>query len=342
MRRNLAALTILLTTMTAPVWAQECDDFDPCTSNEMCSAGECTGTPLTGIVCDDGDECTVNDQCNNGSCAGTQAGNGTPCRGGCGACQAGFCVPDQGHNGDPCDDNFACTTNDRCQFGVCFGDFFECPDTDNNACTIDICNPLSGACEHFDQAPCPSCQSCVDQGGGEFDCVATGNGSSCNDLQDCTGDGTCSNGECLTGAPITPGGATPTAIPTLAATPTRTATILSTPTPITPGTTVTPAPSATMPQPTPTSEGTTVTPAPSETVPPPTPTSELPTPTGGPVCVGDCDGSNDVVVDEIITAVNIALGLRSPGDCSAADSNHDLQVTVDEILGAVNNALNGC
>jgi hypothetical protein len=59
-------------------------------------------------------------------------------------------------------------------------------------------------------------------------------------------------------------------------------------------------------------------------------------------CVGDCDGSGDVTVSELITMVNIALGNTRLLNCEAADANHDGQVTVDEILTAVNNALNGC
>lgn len=62
----------------------------------------------------------------------------------------------------------------------------------------------------------------------------------------------------------------------------------------------------------------------------------------GSSCVGDCDGSNDVTVDEIITMVNIGLGSQSVSACLAGDSNGDGQVTVDEIVTAVNNALNGC
>jgi hypothetical protein len=36
-----------------------------------------------------------------------------------------------------------------------------------------------------------------------------------------------------------------------------------------------------------------------------------------PACVGDCDNSGTVTVDEIITGVNIALGLLALGQCPA-------------------------
>ena len=61
-----------------------------------------------------------------------------------------------------------------------------------------------------------------------------------------------------------------------------------------------------------------------------------------PACVGDCNNSTDVTVDELLTMVNIALGNADISTCLAGDPNHDNQVTIDEILTAVGNALNGC
>jgi hypothetical protein len=40
--------------------------------------------------------------------------------------------------------------------------------------------------------------------------------------------------------------------------------------------------------------------------------------------------------------VNIALGNTPVTACDAGDANHDGEITVDEILTAVNNALGGC
>jgi hypothetical protein len=68
-----------------------------------------------------------------------------------------------------------------------------------------------------------------------------------------------------------------------------------------------------------------------------------PTPTAGPTtCVGDCDGGGAVTVDELVSGINIALGLRPITDCTAFDAGADGKVTVDEILAATNNALGGC
>jgi hypothetical protein len=80
-------------------------------------------------------------------------------------------------------------------------------------------------------------------------------------------------------------------------------------------------------------------------IPAPTPRggSPTPSPTASPtptaICLGDCDGSGSVTIDEILTLVNMALG--SAGTCVsglAAGVTPDVSV----ILGAVNNALNGC
>ncbi len=62
----------------------------------------------------------------------------------------------------------------------------------------------------------------------------------------------------------------------------------------------------------------------------------------GQTCAGDCDGSGEVTIDELVKAVNIALGTAAPGTCLGADRSGDGTVTIDEIIVAVNYALNGC
>jgi len=84
---------------------------------------------------------------------------------------------------------------------------------------------------------------------------------------------------------------------------------------------------------------TNVEPTPMPTVAVPTPTATA-TPTVVAACSGDCDGSNDVTVDEILTCVNAALGTGA--GCTACDGDGDGVVTVDEVIGAVNAALVGC
>src|SRR5262249_28230721 len=79
--------------------------------------------------------------------------------------------------------------------------------------------------------------------------------------------------------------------------------------------------------------------------PPSTPGSTAtPTPTGTPeaVCVGDCNGSGEVTVNEVILGVNIALGQLQLDACPAFDVDGSGSVTVNELIMAVNNALSGC
>jgi hypothetical protein len=59
-------------------------------------------------------------------------------------------------------------------------------------------------------------------------------------------------------------------------------------------------------------------------------------------CVGDCDASGEVTVDEIITLVNISLGGAVLSTCPAGDRDGSGEITVDEIIAAVNNSLGNC
>ena len=63
---------------------------------------------------------------------------------------------------------------------------------------------------------------------------------------------------------------------------------------------------------------------------------------GMALCIGDCNGNGEVTVDEIIKAVNIALGTTPVDTCSASDANGDGTVTINEIIADVNSALSGC
>lgn len=51
---------------------QPCDDANACTTNDVCGAGQCAGSPVAnGLPCDDGDLCTHTDTCQSGSCTGS-------------------------------------------------------------------------------------------------------------------------------------------------------------------------------------------------------------------------------------------------------------------------------
>lgn len=59
-------------------------------------------------------------------------------------------------------------------------------------------------------------------------------------------------------------------------------------------------------------------------------------------CAGDCDLNGLVTVDEVVKAVNVALGLEPLSQCVAADTNKDGSVTIDEIVTAVIAVLEVC
>lgn len=70
---------------------------------------------------------------------------------------------------------------------------------------------------------------------------------------------------------------------------------------------------------------------------------QQPTPTATPVtCTADCSGNGVVTVNEVILAVNIALGNTAIGECPSADANGDGMVTIGELIAAVNDVINGC
>lgn len=134
-------------------------------------------------------------------------------------------------NATPCDDGNACTENDACQGGVCFGGSVPCDDGD--ACTTDACDPDAG-CQNTpvdDGEPCSdgnpctvadACQQgtcagvakdCPDDGnacttfsgceGANATCVyaSVNDGASCQDDNACTEGDKCQEGQCNSGSP---------------------------------------------------------------------------------------------------------------------------------------------
>ena len=203
LRRSSPALVLalLLATGTAPALrAQTCDDARQCTIDDVCVDGTCTGTPATGIPCNDGNsctegdscfagtcagmptsggacddhnECTSGDVCSAGQCTGTPLADDTPCSFGCGKCMGGKCEqdPEATKNLKPCtasDD--PCLEEGFCAFGICLQLPKLCPDSDQNPCTLDVCDSASGECVNLGTSPCGDCESCVDSGA-NFECV---------------------------------------------------------------------------------------------------------------------------------------------------------------------------
>jgi hypothetical protein len=74
----------------------------------------------------------------------------------------------------------------------------------------------------------------------------------------------------------------------------------------------------------------------------PTPTALPGGPAGRGQCIGDCGGNNLVTVDEMVTGVGIALGLRAIQTCRRLDSNGDGVISINELIAAVSRLLFGC
>jgi cysteine-rich repeat protein len=56
-------------------------------------------------------------------------------------------------------------------------------------------------------------------------------------------------------------------------------------------------------------------------------------------CIGDCNGDGEVLVNELISGVNIALGSAELSTCPAFDEDGDGEVSISELIKAVNIAL---
>jgi hypothetical protein len=140
---------------------------------------------------------------------------------------------------------------------------------------------------------------------------------------------------------------TDTETPTPTATPTDTPTETGTPTPsatetgtATPSATDTETATPTVPTPTPTATRTET-----PTLPTPTATDTL-APTASPTlgarrCVGDCDADGAVILAEVVSAVEIALGRAPLSECPGLDVNGDDRAEVGELVEAVDSTF-GC
>jgi hypothetical protein len=304
--------------------AQQCEDGNPCTTNDMCTNGQCVGTPVDSGACDDFNDCTINDRClpGNSGCRGDPAPAGSTCAGGCGTClpvlpgpgALTICIANAGSDGTACNPGGVnpCFEG-RCRLlpsntTICLPRLKQCPDTDGNPCT-DNCNLATGRCEHDAPKCIPECESCDPSNGA---CQPANLGAACDDHNPCTPASRCErstgggeiHGLCLLGVPLV---GTPTATQQVA---TSTATA-----------------SATVAAATATASATVA--AATATAPP-------------RLCAGDCNGDGVIAVNEVIIGVNISLGTAPVSRCPALDGDANGIVQVNELIAAVRSLLNGC
>lgn len=61
-----------------------------------------------------------------------------------------------------------------------------------------------------------------------------------------------------------------------------------------------------------------------------------------PSCPADCNGDGIVDVSELVSTLNIGLGLAPIDQCAAADPDSNGVVTIDNAVSGVESAINGC
>lgn len=203
-------LVVASPTDWTPNDAATCDDDDPCTVDDGCVGGACSGTARD---CDDEDPCT-RDGCDGetGECThepSPEDCGGDPCEASGDAancddgnvCTSDHCQPWVGcvhvPNHLKCDDGNVCTEGDVCVAGACIGtEARDCDDHD--ICTIDVCK-AEGGCSHTSIASlCKDDNPCTDERcDAEQGCVFPFNTAPCDDNNACTATDTCVQGACL-------------------------------------------------------------------------------------------------------------------------------------------------
>ena len=199
--------------------AADCEDNNPCTTDD-CVGGDCSNLAVEdGSDCDDGLFCTVEDHCEGGACVSSSR----DCSALASPCHLGICSEADERceafpkaDETPCDDGLYCTVGDRCLSTVCtpLGSRV-CDDSD--FCTVDGCNEDLDRCDFVldprpgEEGP-PGDNTCSngqdDDCDGQTDsedgnCVECLQDSDCDDNNDCTDD-TCANDLCANVA-VTPG-----------------------------------------------------------------------------------------------------------------------------------------
>ena len=161
-----------------------CDDYDVCT-DDWCDDGACQHS-FNYVPCDDGNPCTGNDNCHAGVCSGMTLPQVELVEIGCVCHGDTDCQPLD--DGDLCNGTLYCNTeNKEAVCAVVPGSIPNCDD--GNPCTLDICEPYLGCSSEPDDSlscsngdPCDGKETC-DNG----ECFA-GAELVCTDGDSCTKD----------------------------------------------------------------------------------------------------------------------------------------------------------
>jgi hypothetical protein len=103
-----------------------CDDGNPCTTDSCDENSLSCVNNINSLPCDDDEPCTVNEKCTGGTCTGgvtNLCDDANPCT-------SDSCDPSVGcqhvSKVSSCDDGIECTTGDTCIDGQCIGDTSDC------------------------------------------------------------------------------------------------------------------------------------------------------------------------------------------------------------------------
>lgn len=192
-----------------------CDDGNPCTSNDICSNGICSGTEkdctdafsCTDGICDTStgeckqvavdEKCDDDNDCTLDICCPSHPGN-----------QQTGCMNMPTNEGGSCDDRLFCTENTTCTSGICTnGQDTDCSSVADD-CNIAICNEdrdmcmkqasnEGGACGNQDDTKCTRPDTCLNgvcEGNNLPEGYSCSDGNFCNGSEKCDGEGNCSTG----------------------------------------------------------------------------------------------------------------------------------------------------
>ncbi len=206
---------------------ETCNDDNVCTTDICWPPYGCVNEKQTGDACDDGDPCTAQSVCMAGFCVGSGAvdcNDFNPCT--ADSCTAEESCLHEPLTGTACDDGDPCSSDDRCQAGVCAGDPRLCES--DNPCMAAACDPtgrcvltpltgiacesdnlcaaaaqcLDGVCTVTETIVCDDADPCtVDVCLAESGCTGIKvNGLPCDDENVCTVGDVCVDGMCEEGA----------------------------------------------------------------------------------------------------------------------------------------------
>ncbi len=136
-----------------------CNDNNACTTDACDPKSGCTYTSVDTGPCDDYLPCTVQDTCVAGKCSGAAkvCDDNNPCTKDSCVSWTGSCTADGLADGTACDDGKPCTSGDKCISWQCKGKIGACPCKstsdcfDNDYCTQDACDTTAGTCANVDK-----------------------------------------------------------------------------------------------------------------------------------------------------------------------------------------------